>query len=125
MNLPKRTPTEDLITQSGDLSIHQLIAFHSLIVTFKILQSKKPAYLAKKIYLKIPDPENNDHILPLRQSNTIPVLGNMSISRSGFCHRSAKLFNLLPFQLRSCNAGQKFKREVQKWVKQHVSIKPT
>ena len=120
-NLPKSTATSELINKSGDLSINQLAAYHSLLVTHKITRSNKPDYLAAKLKLRVPNGEN---VFPHRQSHTIPISGNLSISRSGFCHRSARIWNSLPLDLRSCDVPAIFKKAAKKWVKTHIPVKP-
>ena len=119
--IPKTTPPSVLIQQSGDLSIQQLTAFHSLVMTYKITRTNKPDYLAKKLKLMIP---NETNIFPHRQAYTIPMSGNLSVTRSGCCYRSARLYNTLPLQLRRCNKVTSFKREVKKFVKENIAIKP-
>ena len=46
------TPCIQLITQSGDLSIHQLVDYHTIIQVQTTVLSKKPAYLSKNLALK-------------------------------------------------------------------------
>ena len=101
-----------------------MIAYQSLLITYKITRSKKPYYIAQKMNLKTP---NENQIFPQRQAFTIPmagVSGELSITRSGFCYRSARLFNSLPLQLRSCATAGAFKNGVKKWVTENVPIKP-
>ena len=43
------TPTIELLQQTDSLSIQQMIAFQTIVMTFKILKSKKPSYLSRKI----------------------------------------------------------------------------
>ena len=43
------TPTIELLQQTDSLSIQQMIAFQTIVLTFKILKSKKPSYLSRKI----------------------------------------------------------------------------
>ena len=40
--LPHDFPTEDLINLTGELSVHQLIAYHTLLQVHKIIVNKKP-----------------------------------------------------------------------------------
>ena len=44
-DLPYYTSTEMLVKKSNTMSIHQLTAYHSLLMTHKITVSKKPEYL--------------------------------------------------------------------------------
>ena len=41
--------TAELLEKSGDLSVHQLGAFHTLTMTKKIMMYQKPSYLAEKL----------------------------------------------------------------------------
>ena len=43
------TRTEDLLIETNTISVHQMIAFSTLLMVFKVLKSGKPAYLAKKL----------------------------------------------------------------------------
>ena len=119
--LPRSTPTETLLQQSNDLSIHQLIALHSLLLTYKIIKSNRPYYIAKKLKLRVP---TEDQVFPQRQAYTLPMSGSLSTTRSGFCYRAAKLFNSLPLNLRKCCSEKTFKTEVEKWAKENIKIKP-
>ena len=115
------TPVSQLIEQSQDLSIHQASAYHSLVLVHKITKSGTPDYLATKLALKRP-PVNG--IFPIRQAFTIPLTANLATSRSGFCHRAARVFNQLPVDLRSCESTNRFKKETKTWVKRNIAIKP-
>ena len=46
-NSRQGTSTSDLLKRTNSLSIQQMIAYQTLITTFKILKTSKPAYLAK------------------------------------------------------------------------------
>ena len=92
-----------------------------MLTTHKITRSSKPEYLANRLRLKTP---NNANIFPLRQAYTIPLVGNLTTTRGGFCYRAANLYNILPIHLRSCDHHPLFKREVKKWVKSNVPVKP-
>ena len=43
------TPTTELLDQTNSLSIQQMVAFQTMVMTYKITRSKKPTYLAKKM----------------------------------------------------------------------------
>ena len=103
------TPTDILLKESNDLSIHQSIANQTLLLTYKITHSNKPQYFAQKIKLKIP---SEGQIFPQRQSYTLPMKGTHSITRTGFCYRAARLYNSLPLQSRRCQSENIFNRRV-------------
>ena len=116
------TPTSILLDAAQDLSVHQQGALHTVLLVFKLVTRKKPAYLARKFRLKLADAE---HIFPNRQENTIQVKSSkLSISRSGFVYRGGKIWNQLPKSLRSEKKLSVFKRLVKKWVTENIPKKP-
>ena len=120
-NLPRHTPTEELVKSSGELSVHQLTAYHSLLSAHKVIVAQKPDYLAKKLVLKTPE---EGRVFPHRQAYTLPVSGGLSITRAGFFDRTARVYNSMPLYIRSCTATPKYKKLVKKWVKHNIKIKP-
>ena len=120
-NLAYDTPTTELIKQSGDLSIHQLTAYHTILTVFKTIKTGKPYYLSKKLELNLP---KNESTFPHRQAYSITVHRNLTISRGGMMYRGAKLWNQLPIDLRKIEKLPSFKSGVKKWVMNSISIKP-
>ena len=118
----KDTPTKDLLAVTGDLSVQQLTAYHTLMTVHRSITSGKPSYLAHQWKLKKPDRVQN--IFPHRQLNTIEVNRELSISRGGTIYRGAKLWNMLPLKMRSENKVSTFKRQLKKWVFEAIKIKP-
>ena len=117
----KYTPSKELTEKSGELSIHQLIAYHTLLQVHKSTLNKKPEYISSKLPLKVP----GQNIFPHKQAYTISVNKELSISRSAFIYRGAHIWNQLPFLLRKCEKTESFKSQVKKWVKENVSVKPS
>ena len=120
-NIDRRTPTSELLRQSKELSVHQLGAYHSLLTLARILVSGKPEYFVSKLILRKPVDEI---IFPSRQLNTIEVNCRLSLSRSGFCYRAAKLWNSLPARLRNETRMNVFKVEAKEWVRGFIAVKP-
>ena len=108
--LSKDTSTKDLMKASGELSIYQLIAYHTLLTVHKTKTSGKPEYLNRR--------------LQFTQLNKIYVKQNLNISRGGFVYRGGLLWNHLPEDLRYERKLGRFKARVKAWVKQNVKIKP-
>ena len=46
------TPTSELLEQTGSLSVQQMIAFQTIMMTHKIMKSRKPTYLANKLQVE-------------------------------------------------------------------------
>ena len=92
--IDRNEPTKNLLDKAQQLSVHQLGALHSVQLLFKVVTTHQPKYLGDILELRRPDYEEN--VFPHRKLNTIKVDCNKTLSRSGFCYRSAKLWNLLP-----------------------------
>ena len=43
------TSTVKLLEKSDSLSVQQMIAFQTIVMTYKIIKSRKPTYLASKL----------------------------------------------------------------------------
>ena len=69
--LPRDFPTKDLLVKSNELSINQLIAYHTLVQVHKIVVNRKPAYISKKLIVKMP---SDGIAFPHRQVSTITPL---------------------------------------------------
>ena len=63
-------PTNNLLDATGDLSVHQLGAYHTIVTVFRIISTGKPNYLAEKLVLRKPEP---NLIFPTRNLNKISV----------------------------------------------------
>lgn len=113
----KNISTEELLEKSGDLSIHQLGALQTVIMTKKIVLSQKPTYLATRLQI-------NQDGGPRSTSAINPMKLRLSISREGFVHRGTRLFNMLPLHMRQEPHIKKFKMMTKKWIKDTIPIKP-
>ena len=121
--LPRDYPTKDLLLKTENLSIHQQIAYQTLVQVFKAIINQKPHYISNKLIIRKPE---QNKIFPLRQINTVlTTKKNLSLSRGGFMYRGQTLWNLLPTSLRFCVKIKDFKVQVRKWVLDNISIKPS
>jgi hypothetical protein len=114
-NMPKLTPTETLLTLSGDLSVQQLTALSTLTSLQKILQNGKPKYLAEKLK------QSTTHT---RQENTIRISSNLTLTRGAYFYRAAGLFSNLPPEMRIQMDPNVFKPKAKAWVKSNIPPKP-
>lgn len=118
----RNVPTKTLLDKARQLSVHQLGALHSVQQLFKVVTTKQPKYLADILSLR--QPENERTVFPHRSLNTIQVSCKLSLTRSGFCYRSAKLWNLLPYEMRMEIHPIKFKTQLVDWIKENIPYKP-
>ena len=116
-HLPKLTPTTVLLSVSGNLSVQQLTAFHTLSSLHKVLYSGKPEYLMKKLQI-------NTNMT--RQEKTIIINhSNLSLCRGAYLYRGATIYNKLPMDLRNNMEPDLFKTAMKSWIKSNISARPT
>ena len=119
--LDRSTPTKDLLKATGDFSIQQLTGLHTLLTTHKIIHSQKPNYLFDQLKPRLPE----HGVFPQRQLFTLKTCNtDLTISRGGFIYRAARLFNLLPVEIRKEKSKFIFKKKVKSWVLQYIPVKP-
>ena len=113
------TPTSKLLEQTDSLSIQQMIAFQTMVMTAKILKSRKPTYLSDRIQGN-PNRRNYRGGYSLHQPKT-----SLSITREGFIQRGIALMNKIDVPIRFENKIEEFKKGLRKWVKSNIAVKPT
>ena len=113
-----RTSTKDLLNMTNSLSIQQMIALQTILMTFKILKTSKPQYLANKIRYA-----ENHHMLRSSSNSLQKSNLKLSQSREGFINRSITLYNILHEGKRKCCGINQFKGETRKLVKEHFQVK--
>ena len=114
------TPTRDLLKQCRWLSVSQLSAYHSLVVTHKTMLSQKPRYLYDKFGSQYPCNTR------LAASRRIRIDGNfdadLSLAHDSFRWRASKLYNELPVHIRTETKLARFKFNLKQWVSSNVTI---
>ena len=115
------TPSNDLLDSTGDMSVHQLGAYQTLVTVFRIIRSGQPKYLAEKLHMKTPVDNN---IFPSRHMYNIQIQYTLSISRCGFLYRGLRLWNMLPMELKTETNIKTFKYGVKRWVLGNIFRKP-
>ena len=97
-----------------------MIAYHSAVLTYKIMNSGKPSYLAQKF-------QQNKEVMPLRGNLGKIQQANkkLSIVKEGFVCRGATLLNKLDDNLRNETKLDKFKNGMKSWAKKNIAIKPS
>ena len=53
-----------------------------------------------------------------------PMIPVVEMARGGFLYKGAKLYNMLPSEIKKVNKYDKFKAKVKAWIKLHITIKP-
>ena len=112
------TPTAVLLGQCGWLSVHQLVVYHSVVLVFKVLQSKQPRPLHSMF------PTEYKYNTSQARSKSIKQTGHptLDLARDGFRWRAANSFNQLPASIKNLDTLKKFKLETKKWIKANTPI---
>ena len=79
------TSTAELLERTNSISIQQMIAFQTLVMTYKIVKTKKPTYLSNKLK------ENTNQIVLRGGSQSLSHPNqSLSISKEGFINSSGR-----------------------------------
>ena len=107
-HLPPRSSRGTMFTRLKWLTVRQLVVYHTLLVVFKVRQSKEPEYLAGFLL--------NDN----RMGNIIIPNTSLSLAKKSFLWRGSEAWNKLPQTLRAAAKISIFKKNTKLWVKEHI-----
>ena len=95
------------------------MVYHSVLLVFKVLQSKEP----KPLYKMFPTDYKYKNTSQA-QSNSIKQIGHPSldIAKDSFRWKAAKLFNQLPTRIKTICTLETFKLESKKWVEASIQV---
>ena len=82
--------TKDLLRETNQLSINQLIAYRILIQTYKIKETKQPKYHFERLF------RNETEASRTRSCCTERIEFKLNIARSSFFYQSNRLWISLP-----------------------------
>merc|ERR1711954_55971 len=102
-----RTPTTILLQKTNNPSVQQMIAYQTLVMTYKILQTSKPAYLSNKIMFN----HNTGFTTRGGTYQLKKVNYKLNQCKEGFVNRAITLFNRLDEHIKSAEDLQVFKTE--------------
>ena len=112
------TPVSPLLKQCGWLSVRQLVHYHSLLLAFKMIQEKKPAYFVDKFSFNFPYRTRLASDSALRTIDTI----KSDPRKFGFVHRTTQDWNKLPLDLKMETSLGKFKQKLKIHIKETYPI---
>ena len=87
-----------------------------MLTVYKTLTTRKPSYIHSRL-----KPNSGAN---LRNGSNLNVHGEPTVTRGGFIYRGAKLFNMVPENIRSNPIAKSFKVQVKEWIKLNISIRP-
>ena len=111
------TSQDELLKQCGWLNVHQLVAYHDLVLVYKVLREKKPVALHRSL--------SKSFSYRTRAAATGALLDNFrstkDITKSSFLIRATKLWNKLPPEVRVARSLLGFKSMLRDWIQKNVS----
>ena len=117
--MPRDTPTTALLNQCQELSVHQLVAYHSGLQAYKVFTTQQPTYHYNRLF--------GDLTSTRTRSNTnheSRIDFKLSLARTSFFYQSSRIWSQLPYSIKTAKSLETFKRAMKNWVKQNISIKP-
>lgn len=108
-------PTIDLLNETGCLSVHQLIAYTTMALTFRIMKSGRPPNLTHIF-------SNTTHSRT-RSSLLTPPRFKLNLSLETFMNQATRLYNEMPDHLKTDAPFEQLKGLVQEWIKLHIRPK--
>ena len=113
--------TKELLLQCGWLSVglHQLVFYHSVLLVFKVRQSRGPQYL-----YNMHNSWSYNYTTRQAENGLIRVVQKPKLeqTRESFRWRAANSYNKLPANIRTCTKVEQFKRVVKSWIMDNISI---
>ena len=111
------TPVTTLHIASGQLSVHQRTALHTLTSVHKSIQQKKPVYSYSCL-----QPSSVPANLRARGKSRVDYM--LSISRDSYYYRGSRLYNQLPDTIKQSQTQIIFKQKVKQWVLKNIPVIP-
>ena len=111
--MPRETPTCTLLSVSKELSVHQLVAYHTGVQAYKVNTTRQPTYHYNRLF------EDMEPNVNTRSSYERRVEFKLSLARTSFFYQSE-----LPTTIKTAKTLETFKRAMKTWVRARISIKP-
>ena len=115
-------PTTELVRRAGQLSVHQLVAYHTLLQVYKCKLTCQPRYMYSRLFPVSID--NGGSILRTTTNENINIHFDLSLSRGSFFYRAGRLWNLLPNAIKSHRTVPTFKKYVKIWIGENITVTP-
>ena len=116
-NLDFRTPTTQLLAQTGKLSVHQMVAYSTAVQMYNISRTHEPRYHFQRLFTE-------DQGFPIRGGAERRVDFDLSLARSSFFYQGARLWGALPGSIKNAHNVGHFKKKCKVWIKLNISTKP-
>ena len=114
------TPTADLLSQCGWLSVHQLVVYHSVVLVFKIIRNESPRFLFSMFSAKYSYKTKQARTGQIKHTRDL----DLGITKDSFRWRASGAYNELPQEIRDIETLHMFKKATKDWIKKHIPLAP-
>ena len=116
--MPRETPVSTLLSANKELSVHQLVAYHTGVQMYKVSTTRQPTYHYARLF------ENQEPNINTRTNDGKRVEFKLSLARTSFFYQSSRIWSELPYPIKTARSLETFKRAMKIWVKTNIMIKP-
>ena len=110
------TPTRILLKTCGWLSVRQLVVYHTVLTTHKVVISGLPEYMRDKMCRE--HSHNTRSTVKFGEN----FGGRSAIASASFCYRGTLSYNKLPQEIRSITNMDTFKTHLKKWISNNIDV---
>ena len=115
-----RTPTKELLTRTGKLSVHQMVAHSTAVQVYNIRRTQEPKYHYQRLFTGQEDTGGTRG----GGDGERRVEFKLSLGRASFFYQGARIWGALPGFLKTATNVGYFKKTCKKWIKNNINVKP-
>ena len=116
---PRETPVRALLKESKQLSVHQLVAYHTATQTFKVYKNQEPRYHHDRLFGAITYERTRS-----ATNMEARVDFELSLCRKSFFYQASHLWSSLPLHIKTAGTIEQFKRVLKPWILSNIMEKP-
>ena len=117
---PEVLSSREALRQVGWLSVRQLAAYHTITMMYKIINTKSPSYMYKKLSSSFPYKTRFATNQNIRMGPDFQA--NHSLTQVSFRWRGSQLWNNLPSEVKGIGNLGKFKNKAKNWVLDNIAF---
>ena len=114
------SPTAELLSQCGWLSVHQLVVYHSVTLVYKTIKNESPKYLFSMFSAKYSYNTKQASRGAIKHTRDL----DLELTADSFRWRAAKAYSELPLDVRNLELLQEFKEAAKTWIKENITLLP-
>ena len=114
--------TKELIDKCCELSVHQLVFYHTACQIYKIKLNRLPEYHFSRLFQNKSQTKSNKKTRYAKKG-ILRVDFKLSIARSSFFYQAPQVWNALPQYVKSAKTLKAFKKKCKHWTKKNVLVK--